>query len=129
MSSPAWETSKENFQPLKAGRSVRGLATPKKDAPRAVLADADGRRRFVAGVGSELCFARSTAQEPGTSALFTNRREWEQELRDYAGNDPLDLWTRCPNIVFVLRLCLMSRASDACTSAAYAVQSAIMLPT
>ncbi len=42
---PEWEVSKENFQPLKAGRSARGLATPKKEIPRAALAEADERRK------------------------------------------------------------------------------------
>jgi hypothetical protein len=42
---PEWEVSKENYQPLRAGRAGKGLATPKKEVPRAVLADAEERRR------------------------------------------------------------------------------------
>ena len=107
MSSPVWETSKENFQPLKAGRSVRGLATPKKDTPRAVLADTDGQRRFVAVVSDGFLFRQVvTTQGLCTRTLLVNRRDWEQKLQDYAGSDPLDLWTRCPDVVFVLRFCL-----------------------
>lgn len=44
---PQWEVSKENFQPLKAGRSARGLATPKKAVPRAALTEAEERRKWV----------------------------------------------------------------------------------
>ena len=44
---PEWEVSKENYQPLRAGRAGKGLATPKKEVPRAVLADAEERRRLA----------------------------------------------------------------------------------
>ncbi len=44
---PEWEISKENFQPLKAGRSARSLATPKKGVPRAALTEAEERRKWV----------------------------------------------------------------------------------
>lgn len=43
---PEWEVSKENFQPLKAGRSGKGLGTPKKEVPRAVLAETEERRKY-----------------------------------------------------------------------------------
>ena len=42
---PEWETSKENYQPSRAGRAGKGLATPKKEIPRAVLAETEERRR------------------------------------------------------------------------------------
>ena len=42
---PEWETSKENYQPSRAGRTGKGLVTPKKDIPRAVLAETEERRR------------------------------------------------------------------------------------
>ena len=47
---PEWEVSKENYQPLRAGRAGKGLATPKKEVPRAVLADAEERRRSASSL-------------------------------------------------------------------------------
>lgn len=47
---PEWEVSKENYQPLRAGRVGKGLATPKKEVPRAVLADAEERRRSASSL-------------------------------------------------------------------------------
>ena len=74
--SPAWETSKENMQPLRGGRTVPESVAPSCDT------NEEKQRRARCDV----------SQRALTRRLCS---DFEAELAAYAGDDPLSLWLRC----------------------------------
>jgi hypothetical protein len=61
-----WELSKENIQPLKQGRKVAKLNT----------------------------ILHQHQDEDTARQIQGERRQFEEELREYSGEDPLDPWYR-----------------------------------
>jgi hypothetical protein len=103
-----WESSKENFQPLKAGRKGAAL----QDCTAELRSKAiEERRRWVAHAaprggavapvqpGSQSCIASShphpARQSVADACAGAPCRGFWEELAAYSGNDTLEVWLRC----------------------------------
>lgn len=89
-----WELSKENVQPMKRGRQLEQL-----DAVAGAASVELRRKRAEEG----RCVRRGSARDgiampvasSSTPRQFLHTSIFEAQVRDYVGDDPLDVWIRC----------------------------------
>lgn len=86
-----WELSKENFQPLKAGRKCGGLKDNTTELRKQLVEE---QRRHAETLSSYRFISVLSSKKASTRMRsFLCRAFWE-EISAYSGDDPLEAWLR-----------------------------------